>query len=637
MVHTRSTASHASKRLSRSLGARPLRATSVGKIRTHSPTYQMGSPDRTFSLPPLAVLPRHAPDTTQPPLGPVPPLGAPRPQDKALPEVSVQTSPLVTPLAEVLGIVNTLMTEVHRLKDNVSHLTESVSTLEAARITAEAAQASLTAECDGLRTALCTLETIVMDKADQEADEAVSREEAQKKKTSSKKKSKTTPQSSPDDHLVSDESSDEENISEGEPTPADAPIVPSGSLGPSVPGLVEQETRREEFSELVSYRFYRLHNRSHTMSAKVSGDINAQLKRLKHHIEGKFSGESAIKVLDFLSSFKKAADQNSISEASAGLLLPYFLDGRAKSGLQSRLKQVPRSTPTYPAAVNWLLQSFATETAISAACQRVMTAKQTSEEDEEQFATRVLKYSADAGNVFSENTLITVYLDGLLPFAANIVGAQVTKDMTFTQVQNLAVRAGRAARTLVPRGASKIPGSTNPSGRIRPTIAASTEVDTRELFPPSEVVAAAIAHSDLDREDTGSSLSFQSSVSVPSRGWSSVAGTPMGEPIHAVERRYLSCHLCYDPSHLIADCPLLGPEVQKIAQNKRDERVAARTRPPTPKEAQPVAPSGSPLPVYPRKIFPRPPGPRRPQVLAVEEVDESEECPPPSAIEPAEN
>jgi hypothetical protein len=79
--------------------------------------------------------------------------------------------------------------------------------------------------------------------------------------------------------------------------------------------------------------------------------------------------------------------------------------------------------------VQWLLQSYATEPTISASCQRVITAKQKIDEDEEQFATRQIRYAADAGSVFTEDALIAAYVDGLLPFASNTVRGHVSATM----------------------------------------------------------------------------------------------------------------------------------------------------------------------------------------------------------------
>jgi hypothetical protein len=55
--------------------------------------------------------------------------------------------------------------------------------------------------------------------------------------------------------------------------------------------------------------------------------------------------------------------------------------------------------------------------------------------DKDQFATRLIKYAADAGSVFTEQALITAFLDGILPFAGNIIRGHVTKGMKFTDVR----------------------------------------------------------------------------------------------------------------------------------------------------------------------------------------------------------
>jgi hypothetical protein len=120
------------------------------------------------------------------------------------------------------------------------------------------------------------------------------------------------------------------------------------------------------------------------------------------------------------------------------------------------MKKIPPSMPKYPAAVQYLLQSFATEGVISAACQRVSTAKQLPEEDEKSFANRLDKYAAEAGCVFSEDALISAFVDGLLPYAGSTVRGQVTPQMTFAEVQILAENVGAAGRSLMTPGRSQI-------------------------------------------------------------------------------------------------------------------------------------------------------------------------------------
>jgi hypothetical protein len=154
---------------------------------------------------------------------------------------------------------------------------------------------------------------------------------------------------------ASDESSDEGEISSDEDD-----LPRSDLIGAAVPRLTEQVTRRPEFKTFVSYRSYRLADTSQNANAVVSGKINVQLKRLRHYADYKFSGDPAIQVLDFMRSFQEAADLNEVSEAAAAVLLPYFLEDRAKYGLSSCMNHIPACMPKFPAAVLWLLQSFAT-------------------------------------------------------------------------------------------------------------------------------------------------------------------------------------------------------------------------------------------------------------------------------------
>jgi hypothetical protein len=101
--------------------------------------------------------------------------------------------------------------------------------------------------------------------------------------------------------------------------------------------------------------------------------------------------------------------------------------------MASCMKQISR----FPAAGQWLVQSYATESTISAACQRVITAQKNTDEDEEQFDARLTWYAADAGSVFAEDSLITAYVDGLLLFASNTVMGHVSSTMKFAEARLL--------------------------------------------------------------------------------------------------------------------------------------------------------------------------------------------------------
>jgi hypothetical protein len=356
----------------------------------------------------------------------------------------------------------------------------------------------------------------------------------------------------------------------------------SEALGAEVTGLVEQITRRPEFKSLVSYRTYRLKDVSQGVDSTVTGRVNTLLKRLKHHVDYKFTGEPAIQVVDFLRIFKEACDLNNISEGAAAIILPYFLEGRAKHGLASRMKTVPTNIPKFPAAVQWLLQSFATEGVIAEACQRVFSAKQLPEEDEKTFANRLEGYATTAGSVFTEDVLIASFVDGLHPYAGKTVRSHLTPTMTFAELRVLAEDLGAAGRSLTNPGRSRWLMPTTSGGRTKPLVAASLDSSpyggesTRTNTIPGERLVAAVAedHWDPDgyppRTGSDSPLSNASSISVPTRGWVSTGGSLLEEAAIVAGGRNMSCHLCLNSSHLLMECPLLGIEARQAAQRQRE-------------------------------------------------------------------
>jgi hypothetical protein len=91
----------------------------------------------------------------------------------------------------------------------------------------------------------------------------------------------------------------------------------------------------------------------------------------------------------------------------------------------------------------------------------VLTASQAPGENEDAFASRLRRHAAEAGNVFTEDTLISVYIAGLHPYAANTVRGQVNSSTNFAAVRNLAIQAGAA-------GPARVPSQVSPMGMVPP-------------------------------------------------------------------------------------------------------------------------------------------------------------------------
>jgi hypothetical protein len=90
------------------------------------------------------------------------------------------------------------------------------------------------------------------------------------------------------------------------------------------------------------------------------------------------------------------------------------------------LKQVVAPVPKYPATVQFLLQSLTTETLSRPHVRRkVFKENQLPDEDEKMFPGRLTENAAEAGSVFTEDSRISTFVDGLHEYADNMVRAQV--------------------------------------------------------------------------------------------------------------------------------------------------------------------------------------------------------------------
>jgi hypothetical protein len=139
--------------------------------------------------------------------------------------------------------------------------------------------------------------------------------------------------------------------------------------------------------------------------------------------------------------------------------------------------------------------------------------------------------------------------------------------------------------------------------------------------------------------DSISTSSDPSAVSIPSRGWTSVAGSRCSAPAvvdaaNAVDFLPRSCHLCFDLSHFITDCSLIGKETRKLAQGSRESKLhdtstpRERGKPPSTLAAKrmPPRPMGSPRQWEPRRppiaVNTVLPPPREPDLVPVQVVND---------------
>jgi hypothetical protein len=139
-------------------------------------------------------------------------------------------------------------------------------------------------------------------------------------------------------------SSDSES---GNSSSEDDPVKGSHSpKGPAVSGLSEIVPSRSDYRSLVSYRSYRLENRSQRYDKTITAKLSSYVKRPKHAVKDRFGGDEPIEVLAFLRTFKEAADHNDVGEGAAARLIPYFLKDAAKEGYRAHMHEIPSGIPT---------------------------------------------------------------------------------------------------------------------------------------------------------------------------------------------------------------------------------------------------------------------------------------------------
>lgn len=285
---------------------------------------------------------------------------------------------------------------------------------------------------------------------------------------------------------------------------------------------------------------------------------------------------------------------------------------------------------------------------IAAACQKVFSAKQLPDEDEKTFANRLTRHAAEAGSVFSEDALISTFVDGLLPYAGNMVRGQVTPNMTFAEVQIHAEQVGAAGRAII--SPARYSPRLVPPGvhSVRPKLGIAAMAESAASSPHggadspfrssmTPVVVAATERA-LTYEQ-GSELSAGGSdTSIPTRGWASAAGSVQDETAFALQERNMNCHLCFTPGHFLMDCPLLGNETKQAAIRQRETclRGAPAVRP-TPNTLFTASPQVQERPNFP----PRYGDVRRRSAAAVHVVEQAppppEDAPLAEAVQSTEN
>lgn len=192
--------------------------------------------------------------------------------------------------------------------------------------------------------------------------------------------------------------------------------------------LTELNPANRRFRKVLSYKNYRLYDRSPKEGGKVRRKVSSWIKRMQISVK-KFDGTDPISVLSFLAKFKVAADNNGIPEGGARLVLRSFLDGRAANAYDASLYVDAVGSDTvgirsWPDAVFWLLQTYAKDACIQRAVSEIRGLKQGIQETEYDYGHRVLATFSRIPGVYGQSDQIATFVEGL----SEAVSAGVTRD-----------------------------------------------------------------------------------------------------------------------------------------------------------------------------------------------------------------
>jgi hypothetical protein len=98
------------------------------------------------------------------------------------------------------------------------------------------------------------------------------------------------------------------------------------------PGLKSIIPRNMLLIDALSYKSYRINNKSQRYYSKVAKELCSFCKKVKPDVpeEFYFSGQDPLSILRFLSSFKLGCDLNGIPEGADLRMLPKFMTGQAQ-------------------------------------------------------------------------------------------------------------------------------------------------------------------------------------------------------------------------------------------------------------------------------------------------------------------
>jgi len=201
-----------------------------------------------------------------------------------------------------------------------------------------------------------------------------------------------------------------------------------------------------------------------------------------------FNEKEPLKVFSWLRNFIKACDDNDVSEGMGLYLIPNCLAGDAETRSTRNLPGSDiaggrGSLGSFPAAVNWLLSTYAEPHALGLAQDKFSRAALVDNEGVDAFAARLRSLAELCGNIHSEGTMKQQLIQGLPEYLRTDAFMYNAAQRIYQQLSTFVAGKYRAAKDVMALASRGLFGGSSRKGQ---TSAGPRGLSVNELNSPWE-------------------------------------------------------------------------------------------------------------------------------------------------------
>jgi len=226
------------------------------------------------------------------------------------------------------------------------------------------------------------------------------------------------------------------------------------------------------FAGVMDYRSCRLRNCHSTYGASQARTMGRTAKNMKFSFGGApmFNGKEPLKVFSWLRQFVKACDDNDVSKGMVLYLIPNFLAGDAEARftgnlLGSDIAGGPGSLASFPAAVNWVLSTYAEPHALGLSQNKFSRAALVNNEGVDAFAVRLRSLAELCGNIHSEGTMNQQLIQGRPQYLRTNAFVYNSAQRSYQQLSTYVAGKYRAAKDVMALANRGSPGESSRKGQ----------------------------------------------------------------------------------------------------------------------------------------------------------------------------